>query len=68
MNHVCYSKVSLDGAVNPNGDGAKVRQDCTQEAWLRSFLNDFIARLIPVYLQLTEGGHLRNTPLDQLCN
>jgi hypothetical protein len=34
--------------------------------WLSSFRNDFIAS-IPVCLQLTERGHLRSTPLEQLC-
>jgi hypothetical protein len=29
--------------------------------------NDFIASLTPVYLQLTVRGHLRSTPLEQLC-
>jgi len=34
--------------------------------WLWSSRNDFTAS-IPVYLQLTERGHLRRTPLEQLC-
>jgi hypothetical protein len=27
----------------------------------------FIASFVPVYSQLTERGHLRSTPLEQLC-
>jgi hypothetical protein len=34
--------------------------------WLLSSRNDFIASLIPLYLQLTESSHLRSTPLEQL--
>jgi hypothetical protein len=31
------------------------------------FWNDFVASLMPVYLELTERGHLQSTPLEQLC-
>jgi len=34
---------------------------------LLSSRNNFIASLIPLYLQLTERGHLRSTPLEQIC-
>jgi hypothetical protein len=37
------------------------------EVWLWSSRNIFIASLIPVYLKLTERGHLHSTLHEQLC-
>jgi hypothetical protein len=42
-----------------------VIMEAIYEVWLWSPRNDFIA-IIPVYLQLSERGRLRSTPLEQL--
>jgi hypothetical protein len=44
----------------------KTSRHCTYELWLWSSRNDFIAT-IPVYLQLTEYGHLQSTATEQPC-